>query len=131
MTDVAYLCHNCGSVHEVESIRQNLVLDLRAAASYQLSRQRGILNPRASFRRWRIARGLAQALWPNYSQQPCPARCRRLPPGRPVPLPDRTIPCRAATDGGDDRRCDLPGDFVVGTGGQEADEAGFGNAGNQ
>jgi hypothetical protein len=28
MTDVAYLCHNCGSVHEVESVRENLILDL-------------------------------------------------------------------------------------------------------
>jgi hypothetical protein len=37
MTDVAYLCHNCGSLHEVESIRENLILNLRAAASYQLS----------------------------------------------------------------------------------------------
>ena len=24
MTDVAYLCHNCGSVHEMESVRENL-----------------------------------------------------------------------------------------------------------
>jgi hypothetical protein len=39
-TDVAYLCNNCGSVHEVESIRENLILDLRTAASYELSGQR-------------------------------------------------------------------------------------------
>lgn len=62
MTDVAYLCHNCGSVHEVESIRETLILNLRAAASYELSRQRGILKPRARFLRWRMTRRLAQAL---------------------------------------------------------------------
>src|SRR5712664_3036516 len=28
MTDVGYLCQNCGSVHEVESVRENLILDL-------------------------------------------------------------------------------------------------------
>jgi hypothetical protein len=37
--DVAYLCHNCGSLHEVESIRENLILDLRTAASCELSEQ--------------------------------------------------------------------------------------------
>jgi hypothetical protein len=63
MTDVAYLCHNCGSVHEVESIRENLILDLRTAASFQLSGHRGILDPRAHFHRWRMTWGLAQALW--------------------------------------------------------------------
>jgi hypothetical protein len=65
MTDVAYLCHNCGSVHEIESIRENLVLDLRTAASYELSGQRGMLSPRVRFLRWRVARGLARALWPG------------------------------------------------------------------
>jgi hypothetical protein len=64
MTDVAYLCHNCGSVHEVESIRKNLILDLRTAASYELSGHRGILDPHARFLRWRMTWGLAQALWP-------------------------------------------------------------------
>jgi hypothetical protein len=42
MTDNAYLCHKCGSVHEAESIRENLILDLRATASYDLSGHRGI-----------------------------------------------------------------------------------------
>ena len=63
MTDVAYVCHNCGSVHEVESIRQNLILDVRAAVSYELSGPHHILNPRAHFLRWRMTRGLARALW--------------------------------------------------------------------
>jgi hypothetical protein len=67
MTDVAYLCHNCGSVHEVESIRENLILDLRTAASYELSQQRGMLGPRGRFRCWGMTRGLAQALWPGIS----------------------------------------------------------------
>jgi hypothetical protein len=66
MTDVAYLCHNCGSVHEVESIRENLMLDLRTAASYELSANRGILGRRARFLRWRMTWGLARALWPDY-----------------------------------------------------------------
>jgi hypothetical protein len=63
MTDVAYVCHNCGSVHEVESIRQNLILDVRAAASYELSGPPHILNPRAYFLRLRMTWGLARALW--------------------------------------------------------------------
>jgi hypothetical protein len=85
MTDVAYLCHNCGSVHEVESIRQNLILDLRAAASYGLSGQRGMPDPRTRFLRWRMAWGLAQALWPGYSHHPRLAWGRRLVQGLPRP----------------------------------------------
>jgi hypothetical protein len=70
MTDVAYQCHNCGSVHEVESVRQNLILDLRTAASYELSGQHRILSPRVCFLRWRATRGLARALWPGYPAPP-------------------------------------------------------------
>jgi hypothetical protein len=95
MTDVAYLCHNCGSVHEVESIRENLVLDLRTAASYELPGQRGVLNPRVRFLRWRMARGLARALWPRYSDHPAVARSLRLVQGQSVAVPDRPVPCRA------------------------------------
>jgi hypothetical protein len=47
MTDVAYLCQNCRSVHEVDSVRENFILDPRTAASYELSGQRGMLDPRA------------------------------------------------------------------------------------
>jgi hypothetical protein len=86
MTDVAYLCHNCGSVNEVESIRQNLILDLRTAASYELSGPHRILNPRARFLRWRMTRGLAEALWPRYSHHPPLAWGRREAPGRPPPI---------------------------------------------
>jgi hypothetical protein len=32
MTDIPYLCRNCGGVYEVESIRQNLMLDLLTTA---------------------------------------------------------------------------------------------------
>jgi hypothetical protein len=101
MTDVAYLCHNCGSVHEVESIRENLVLDLRTAVSYEISGQRRMLNPRVRFLRWRMARGLARALWPGYSDHPPLARSLRLVRGQYAA--DRPVPCRAAaggTDGG-------------------------------
>jgi hypothetical protein len=103
MTDVAYQCHNCGSVHEVESIRKNLILDLRAAASYGLSGQRGTLDPRARFLRWRMTRGMAQALWPPYSHHPRLAWARRLVQRPPAPVPDRPVPCRATTDGSDAR----------------------------
>jgi hypothetical protein len=107
MTDVAYLCHNCGSVHEVESIRENLILDLRTAASYELSGQRG-MDPRARFLlRWRMAWGLAQALWPPYSHHPRLAWARRLVQGPPAPVSDRPVPCRAAT-GGSDAPADNP-----------------------
>lgn len=103
MTDVAYLCHNCGSVHEVESIRENLILDLRAAASYGLSGQRGMPDPRARFLRWRMAWGLAQALWPGNSHHPRLAWARRLVQGPPAPVSGRPVPCRAAPGGSDAR----------------------------
>jgi hypothetical protein len=35
MTDVVYLCHNCGRVHRVELDPENLILDLCAALRYQ------------------------------------------------------------------------------------------------
>jgi hypothetical protein len=70
MTDVAYRCHDCGSVHEVQSIRENLLLDLRTAASYELSVQRGMLDPRARFLRWRMTWGLARAFWPGNWHHP-------------------------------------------------------------
>jgi len=98
MTDVAYQCPYCGSVNEVESIRQHLILDLRTAASYELSGRHRILNTRARFRRWRMARGLAEALWPGGSHHP-----PRLAPGPPAPLTDRHVPCRVANGGSDAR----------------------------
>lgn len=82
MTDVAYLCHNCGSVHEVETIRENLLLDLRTAASYEVSGQRGWLDPRAYIVRWRMTWGLARAFWPGYSAHPHRVGGRRLVQGR-------------------------------------------------
>jgi hypothetical protein len=103
MTDVAYLCPNCGSVHEVESIRQNLILDLRTAASYELSEQHRMLNPRARFLRWRMTRGLARALWPGPSDHPRLALGRRPAPRPPAPLADRPIPRRTAPGGTDAR----------------------------
>jgi hypothetical protein len=103
MTDVAYLCHNCGSAHEVESIRQNLILDLRTSASYELSGQHRILNPRARFLRWRMTRGLARALWPGYSHHPRLAWVRWLAPGPTAPLSDRPVPCPVAPGGSDAR----------------------------
>lgn len=103
MTDVAYLCHNCGSIQEVEAIRQNLILDLRTAASYELSGQHRILNPRARFLRWRMTRGLAQALWPGYSRHPQLAWGHRLAPGVPAAPTDHPVLCPVATAGSDAR----------------------------
>lgn len=92
MTDIAYLCHNCGSVHEVESIRENLILDLRSAASYELSGQGGMLARRARFLRWRMSRSLSQALWPGYSHHPPLARRLRLLKAQPAAVSDRPGP---------------------------------------
>jgi hypothetical protein len=85
MTDVAYLCHNCGTVHEVETIRESLILDLRTAASYELSGHPGILGPRTRFLRWRMTKGLARALWPAHARRPRLTRGRRLVHDRPRP----------------------------------------------
>ena len=96
MTDVAYLCHNCGTVHEVESIRESLILDLRTAASHELSGHRGILGPRTRFPRWRMTKGLARALWPAYSHHPRLTWGRRLAQTTGRARPDRPVHCRAA-----------------------------------
>jgi hypothetical protein len=98
MTDVAYLCHNCGSVHEVESIRENLILDLRTAASYE-SGQHGMLKPRARLLRWRMTWGLVQALWPGYSHHPRQPWGRRMIQGPPEPVSDRAVARQTATSG--------------------------------
>jgi hypothetical protein len=103
MTDVAYQCHTCGSVHEVESIRLNLILDLRAAVSYELSGQRRILNPRARFLRWRMTLGLAQALWPGHPHDARLAGGRRLAPEPHAQLSDRPVPFRVIPAGSDAR----------------------------
>jgi hypothetical protein len=105
MTDVAYLCNNCGSVHEVESIRENLILDLRTAASYELSGHRGMLDLRTRFLRWRTTRGLAQALWPRHSRYPRLAGRWRTQ-GQPAAVSDRPLPCQAAANGSDARTGD-------------------------
>lgn len=103
MTVVAYLCDNCGSVHDVEPVRENLILDLCTAGSYELSGQSGMLDPHARFLRRRMFRGLAWALWPGHSHHPCPAWGRRRVQGPPAPVSDRSVPCRAATGGNDAR----------------------------
>jgi hypothetical protein len=103
MTDVAYLCDNCGSVHDVEPARENLVLDLCTAGSYELSGQSGMPDPRARFLRRRMFGGLAWALWPGHWHHPCPARGRRRVQGPPAPVSDRPVPCRAAAGGNDAR----------------------------
>jgi hypothetical protein len=101
VTDVAYLCHNCGSMHEVESIRENLILDLRTAGSYELSGQRGLLGPRARFLRWHMTWGLARALWPGYRIIHAGPWRRRLVQRPQATAPDRPVPRRAAASGSD------------------------------
>ena len=103
MTDVAYLRDNCGSVHEVEPVRENLILNVCTAGSYELSGQPGMLDPRTRFLRRRMFRNLTWALWPGYSHHPCPARGRRRVLGAPAPVSDRRVPCRAVPDGNDAR----------------------------
>ncbi len=79
MTDVAYLCHSRGSEHAVEAARENLILDLCTAGSYELSGQRGMLDPRTRFLQRRMSRGLARAPWPGYPHHPRLAwGCRRV-----------------------------------------------------
>jgi hypothetical protein len=63
VADISYRCHHCGSVHEVESIRENLYLDRRTIASY--SQPRRLLDFRG-MARWLLARRIAGALWPRY-----------------------------------------------------------------
>jgi hypothetical protein len=114
MTDVAFLCHNCGSVHEVESIRENLILDLRTAASYEPSGRGGVRGSRARLLRWRMTMGLARALWPGYPHRRAVAWGRQPVQGRPAPVPDRLGPYRAAAGAGDARAGDPA---LAGTGG--------------
>ncbi len=97
MTDIAYRCHDCGSVHEVASIRENLLLDLRTAASYELSGRRGMVDARERFRRWRMTHGIIRALWPEYPESSVlslesstePGRMRVFPPNSLGRRPDR------------------------------------------
>lgn len=62
MADISYRCHNCGSVHEVEAIRENLYLDQRSIASYAVGR----LQTYSAIPRLLLARRLATALWPPH-----------------------------------------------------------------
>jgi hypothetical protein len=65
MTDVVYLCHNCGSVHQVELVPENLILVLCAAghrarrSSSRLARLLTLLVIRGPLRRARIQPGFA------------------------------------------------------------------------
>lgn len=65
MADISYRCHHCGSVHEVESIRENLYLDQRSIASYSRPWQRRLLDFRG-MARCLLARRIAVALWPRH-----------------------------------------------------------------
>ena len=91
VTDVAYLCHNCGSVHEVELIRENLVLDLCAAGSFELSGQRGMLDPRARFLRQRMSRVLAGPCGLGIRIHVWPGAVGGVQ-GSPAPVSDRPCP---------------------------------------
>ena len=65
MADISYRCHHCGSIHEVESIRENLYLNQRSIDSYVLPRRRRLGDSRGLLR-WLLARQIAGALWPRY-----------------------------------------------------------------
>jgi hypothetical protein len=62
MADITYRCHHCGSVHEVESIRENLYLDQRTIASYAPDLRRSYHG----VPRLRLGRRIAVVLWPRY-----------------------------------------------------------------
>ena len=64
MTDISYHCHHCGSVHELESIRDNLYLNRRSVSSYANPLQPS-LGHRAMLR-LKLAMGIAKALFPRY-----------------------------------------------------------------
>jgi len=68
MADISYQCHHCGSVHEVESIRKNLYLNQRSISSYAFPWQHHP-GDRGRMVRWRLARGIAKALWPRYPRR--------------------------------------------------------------
>jgi hypothetical protein len=68
MADISYQCHHCGSVHEAESIRQNLHLNQRSIASYALPWLSGV-GDGGGVARWRISRGIARGLWPRYPRR--------------------------------------------------------------
>jgi len=59
-SDVYYRCHNCGQVHEAESIRRNLYLTQRAIGDVQ-ALGRGRLGRRLLRRR--VTRSLMRSLW--------------------------------------------------------------------
>ena len=61
MADITYRCHHCGSVHEVESIRENLYLDQRSIASYEPVLGRSYCGIPVI----RLGRRIAVALWPR------------------------------------------------------------------
>ena len=71
MADISYRCHHCGSIHEVESIRENLYVNQRSVASYAVPWQRRIGDFRG-MARWLLARRIAGALWPRYPRGPRP-----------------------------------------------------------
>lgn len=65
MTDISYHCHHCGSVHELESIRDNLYLNRRSVSSYAFPLQPPV-GHRAGVLRLKLAMGIAKALFPRY-----------------------------------------------------------------
>lgn len=69
MTDIAYRCHHCGSMHEVEAIRENLYLNQRPIASLSGPRRGGQGSRGRLVVRWRMAQGIARALWPRYAPE--------------------------------------------------------------
>jgi hypothetical protein len=64
MADISYHCHHCGSVHELESIRDNLYLNRRSVSSYAFPLQPS-LGHRAMLQ-LKLAIGIAKALFPRY-----------------------------------------------------------------
>ena len=62
VNDIYYRCHNCGSVHEIEAIRQNLFYNGRPAGDIRAARRGGLPRP-CGWPRRGITRALMRALW--------------------------------------------------------------------
>ena len=62
MHDIYYLCHNCGSVHEIEAVRRNLKYNGHAIGDVRAQRG-GVLILGSRRARPQITRALMRGLW--------------------------------------------------------------------
>jgi len=58
------LCHNCGSVHEIEAVRRNLKYNGHAIGDVRAALRGGVLRLGSLRARRKITRALMRGLWP-------------------------------------------------------------------